>query len=98
VVKAAKPAEKYIAEREAKRLAGFDIPKHKPYTQIAGPGEFAGLRVIDGKPLALVKRNDEIEVVAIDDLAAARLQRLSLGTRISIDPSGVIKKSKGRSR
>jgi len=93
-----KAVDQYIAEREEKRLAGFDIPKHKPYTRIAGNGEFAGLRTVDGKPLALVKRNDEIEVVAIDDTAVERLKRLAIGARVSIDPTGAITRAKGRSR
>lgn len=50
-------ANKSIAEREAERLNGFDIPKHSRYTDDdAGPLAFAGLRQVGGKPVTVTPK------------------------------------------
>lgn len=93
-------ADKYIAEREAKRLKGFDIPKHFRYTASAGSMTFAGIRNVEGRPLALLKHGDgdEVMVMPIDQATARRLSRIKIGDPVSITPKGSIKTSKGRSR
>lgn len=89
---------KYVAEREAKRLQGFDITKHSSYN---GEGireaTYAGLRVIDGQQLALVRTPEHIAVVPVDEKTAQRLGRLKLGESLSVSGNGSIKK-RGRSR
>lgn len=91
-------ADKYIAEREAKRAKGFDIPKHSRYTDGAGGLSFAGVRNVDGQTLALLKRDETVMVLPIDQATARRLSRIAVGDPVSVTPRGSIKTSKGRSR
>lgn len=93
-----KAMDKYIAEREGKRLKGFDIPKHSRYTAGDGALSFAGMRNVEGQTLALVKRGDDVLVMPIDQATANRLKRIAVGDAVSITPKGSIKTSKGRSR
>ena len=90
--------DKYIAEREGKRLKGFDIPKHSRYTDGDGALSFAGMRNVEGQDLALVRRGDDVMVMPIDQATARRLKRIAIGDAVSITPKGSIKASKGRSR
>lgn len=89
---------KYVAEREAKRANGFDIPKHSSYN---GEGiqaaTYGGIRVIDGQSLALVRNADQIAVLPVDEKTAQRLAKLKVGEPLSIGRDGSIKK-RGRSR
>jgi hypothetical protein len=91
-------AEKYVIEREQKRRIGFDIPKHSRYNfgkEIAAG--FGGIRQIDGQTLVLLKVNDEILVMPVDESTARRLRRIPLGQQIAVQAHGAIK-TKGRSR
>ena len=91
-------ADKYIAEREGKRAEGFDIPKHLRYTAGDGDLAFAGVRNVDGCPLALLKRDEVLCVLPIDQSTARRLSRVSIGDAVTVTPWGAVKSSKGRSR
>jgi hypothetical protein len=92
-------ADKYIAEREGKRLKGFDIPKHSRYTDGQdGAATFAGIRQVEGQSLALLKRGEEVMVLPVDEPTARRLKRLAVGDAITVTPQGSIKTTKGRSR
>ena len=93
------PAAKYLAEREAKRHQGIDIPRHilcDP-NRHGGDAAFAGIRDIDGQRLALLKRNDDMLVLPIDPATAQRLARVKVGDPIAITPNGSIR-TRGRSR
>jgi len=90
-------ADKYIADREAKRQIGMDIPKHRPFEADEVSLSYAGTREIEGTKLALLKRGDEIMVLPIDATSAARAARLAIGDRIEIGTDGTVK-SRGRSR
>lgn len=90
--------DNYIAEREAKRLKGFDIPKHSRYTDGIGALTFAGIRNVEGHTLALLKRDESVMVLPIDQSTARRLSRIAIGDSVSVTPRGSIKTSKGRSR
>lgn len=90
-------AEKYIAEREAKRAAGMDIPKHRPFEAGEIPLSYAGTREVEGQKMALLRRGDEIMVLPIDATSAARAARLAIGDRIEIGADGTVK-GRGRSR
>lgn len=91
-------ADRYIAEREAKRQNGFDIPKHCRYTAGDGTLAFHGIRHVEGQTLALLKRGDEVMVMPIDPAAVRRLTRIAIGDVVSISAKGSITRSKGRSR
>ena len=92
-------ADKYIAEREEKRLRGINLPMHRRYSEgDAGTLSFAGLRRVDGTALLLLKRDDVVCVLPVDEPMAARLQRLSIGDAVSVGESGSITLAKGRSR
>ncbi|KQN65202.1 hypothetical protein ASF04_20020 [Duganella sp. Leaf61] len=91
-------AEKYIIEREQKRVNGFDIPKHKLYTFSEDTSaEFAGLRRIDAQALALLRLGDGIAVLPVDDATAQRLKRLPRGQTVTVTAAGTVKR-KGWSR
>lgn len=91
-------ADKYIVERESKRTKGFDIPKHRRYNENdAGAVRFAGLRQVEGESLALLRRDEEVVVLAVDAATARRMKRLSLGNDVSLTNKGTLK-TKGRSR
>jgi hypothetical protein len=91
-------ADRYIAEREQKRVDGFDILKHVQYTTLdAGVAAYAGTRRIDGQVLALLRRGNQVKVLEVDAATAQRLGRLPLGARVDVSALGVIR-AKGRSR
>jgi Relaxase/Mobilisation nuclease domain/Large polyvalent protein-associated domain 7 len=90
-------ADKYIAEREAKRLLLYDIPKHTRYHGSAEVSFFGGLRQVDGQALALLKDSDQIMVLPIDGATERRLKRIAVGDCVTVTPNGTIK-TKGRSR
>jgi hypothetical protein len=90
--------DQYIAEREQKRLKILDIMEHRRYANDdLGVASFAGVRRIDGQSLALLKRDQVILVMPIDDKTANRLSRLSIGDQVTCTGIGVVK-TKGRSR
>ena len=93
-------ADKYIAEREDRRLKLVDIPKHTLYNECAGVIYFAGVRNVEGQTLALLKRGDAdaVMVLPIDQATARRLSRVAVGDPITVTPRGSIQTSKGRSR
>jgi DNA relaxase TraI-like protein/relaxase-like protein/conjugative element/phage-associated large polyvalent protein len=93
-------AESYIAEREKKRLAGIDIPKHTIYDGRASVISFAGIRNVEGQALALLKRADadDVMVLPVDQATARRLSRVAVGDPVTVTPRGSIQTSKGRSR
>lgn len=92
-------AEKYINEREQKRLKGFDIPKHRRYNSTdKGLFEYAGQRKSGLETLALLKRDDEIVVMPVSDYTARRLSNLKVGESVTLTPSGSVRTTKGRSR
>ncbi|MEI6297567.1 MAG: conjugal transfer protein TraI, partial [bacterium] len=91
-------AEKYIAERENKRLILYDIPKHTPYNYVNdGVSVFAGTRQVDKQFLALLKNGDDVMVLPIDEATARRRKRIAVGDIITVTINGSIK-TKGRSR
>ena len=91
-------ADQYIDKREQKLLKIFDIIEHRRYTMAdVGVAAFAGVRRIDGESLALLKRNEVILVMPIDEKTANRLSRLAIGDPVTCTGIGVVK-TKGRSR
>lgn len=91
-------ADQYINEREHKRLKQFDILIHRRYNDSdAGASAFAGVRRIDGQSLALLKRDNEILVMPVDEKTANRLSRLSMGSIVTCAGMGLIKRA-GKSR
>ena len=89
--------DKYIEEREEKRLKGIDIPKHRGYIESEkGVFSYAGIRFKDGEPLALLKtEKNEIVVLLINASTANRLKRCNLGDTVTIKAGKI--KTKGRS-
>lgn len=91
-------ADKYIAELDAKRARGFDIPKHSRFQPSnSTTAHYAGTRHVDGQPLALLRMNAEIVVLPVDDATAQRLSRLKLGQPVALAENGTIR-TKGRTR
>jgi len=89
--------DKYIAEREEKRLEIFDIPKHRRYNESdSGVATYAGSRQIDGHSLALLKRGEEVMVLPMDEATARRMQRLALGDPVTVTQGSI--RMPGRSR
>lgn len=75
---------KYVLEQEQKRLSLPNIPKHLTYDGFQGQAAFVGLRAVDGQQLALLKRSNEVLVVAVDDATARRLKDLELDAVVQI--------------
>jgi hypothetical protein len=104
---AAQAADKYIAERNEKRLRIFDIEKHARYNEAqAGLAAFVGIRQVEGHLLALLKDAkgakgakdaQEVMVLPVDEPTARRLKRLAVDSVVTVTPQGSIK-AKGRSR
>ncbi len=88
--------DKYIAEREQKRLSGLDIPKHCRYFDSEGPLTHAGIRNVDGQMITLLKRGNAILVLPIDQATARRLKRLVIGDTVTVTKGKI--KIKGRTR
>ena len=92
-------AEKYIDEREKKRLIGFDIPKHIRYTETDRPLVYAGSRQIDGLTLVLLACDENIMVLPADPTDVRPLKQISRGERVSVTEQGrVVARTKGHSR
>ncbi len=90
---------KYIEERNQKRVLLTNILKHRPYSHgDVGEAAFAGLRKVDDQTLALLKRSDEIVVVPIDETTVRKLNKLSLDDPVTLTQQGAIKTTKGRHR
>jgi len=90
-------ADQYIAEREQKRASGIDVHKHVRFSFASDEvAEYSGIRRINAQALALLKREDKIAVLPVDEATAQRLARLLVGQQISVTAKGVIK-TKGRS-
>jgi hypothetical protein len=95
---AAQAADKYIAERESKRCNRVNISNHVRYTdQSSGAITYAGTRQIEDQSLALLKRDDEVMVLPVDETTARRLKRLAVGELVTVTPKGTIT-TKGRGR
>jgi hypothetical protein len=90
-------ADRYILEREQKRLTLPDIPKHVRYHEHVGPVQFSGIRQVEGQALALLRNGDEIMVLPIDAAGARRLKQLAIGDAVAITARGTIA-AKGRGR
>jgi hypothetical protein len=91
-------ADKYIAERQNKRLELFDIPNHIRYSYCnEGVTAFAGIRQVDGQTLALLKHGENIMVLPIDVATARNFKRIAVGDVVTVTLNGSIK-IKGRSR
>lgn len=96
-----KAALQYINEREEKRTRHSDIMTHRLYNESdfsTDAFEFHGIRVINDRPLVLLKQNDEIIVMPITDEDVSHLKRHKLGDNVSVVKGGVVHKARGRSR
>ena len=92
-------ADKYIVERNTKRVKIVDISKHRHYNEgEEGEASFSGIRKIDGQSLVLLKRDNEIIVLPIDAAAERRLKKLSIGDVVMLTKKGTVTTTKGRSR
>ena len=83
-------AERYIAEREQKRLQGLAVPSHAPYHAGRGTLSYAGTRTVAGQFLALLQSTKAVLVLPIDAATARRLQRLAIGATLTVTPQGAI--------
>jgi hypothetical protein len=91
-------AEKYIDEREQKRFKIYDIPKHFLYNGQNGTFTYGGTRNVDGHALALLKHGDEVMVLPVDQATTRRLKRIGVGDPVTVNPTGSLRTSKGRSQ
>ncbi|TWA81541.1 relaxase/mobilization nuclease-like protein [Azospirillum brasilense] len=92
--------DRYITERNAKRGTFTDIPEHRRHsTADVGPVQFAGIREVDGNPLALLRIASQIAVVPITRYAASRLKTTPLGSTVHLHRNGEVRlKPRSRSR
>lgn len=94
------PADRYIAERNAKRATVAGILEHRRHTEAdVGPLPYAGTRVVDGQYLALLRRAKQILVVPVTDYSASRLKTVKVGTTVQLYKGGTVAiKSRSRIR
>ena len=91
-------ADKYIAEREAKRKKGIEIPRHVRYAVTSNvSATFSGIRHIDGHVLVLFKLRNDVMVLPVDDATSQRFKRMALGQKVDLSARGPLK-TKGWSR
>jgi hypothetical protein len=84
-VAVADAVDKFIAERNAKRIYIHDIPKYERYTSVVGTlGRYAGTRSVDGQWLALLQRDEVVDVLPIDAATAVRLKRFRIGDAVAV--------------
>ena len=83
-------AAKYIAEREQKRLQGFDIPAHRLYSGEEGSVRYGGLRAMNGEQFALLVRADGVIVLPVSPVDAQRLRKMRVGRELTLAPGGRI--------
>jgi len=95
-----KAADTYIQERNRMRSLVLDIPEHNRYNVIVGETlVYVGQRSIDGQSLALLRKDNQIYVLPVDEATAAQLRRKLVGDAVSIrNGSVVVQPTKGRSR
>lgn len=90
--------EKYVTEREAKRLKGFDIPEHRRYDfDQGGAFTYQGTRQVEGQKLALMKKGETVHVLPVDEKTANRLRRVKVGDSVTVDANRTVR-TKGRTR
>jgi hypothetical protein len=85
-----------VAERNAKRGAGIEIPLHAPFKPGAQDLRLAGVRNVDGQALVLMQADDVVMVMPMDALSASRVARMKVGDPIHIR-DGVVQ-GRGRCR
>jgi hypothetical protein len=90
------PAEVYIAERNAKRDAGMEIPLHVPFAAGATDLRFAGVRKVNGQQLVLLRADRVVMVIPIDDVSASRIVGMKVGGPIRIKDGIVQGRGRGR--
>lgn len=82
-------ALRYVDERNNSRAKGIVIPEHRLYNSAdAGRLSFVGVRQVDGYPLALVRKDDQVLVVPSDEKTIHRLKRLSVGEPVTLTDDG----------
>jgi hypothetical protein len=92
-------ADMYIQERNRTRLYVVDIPEHKRYTINVGENmTYGGLRTIDGQALALLRKEDQIFVLPVDNATAIRLRRIMVGSNVSVIDGSIVQPTKGRKK
>lgn len=83
--------DKYIAERNEKSKYINDIPLHKHYNlSDKNKAYFNGVRRINDQYMALLERDNCIEVIPISEYTANRLKNRSKGEHIQVSVSGKI--------
>jgi hypothetical protein len=87
-----KAARRYIAERELKRQQIAGIPKHVlGEAGLLAQIRYAGWRRVDGQFLLLAKTSqDEIAVMPMDAAMIARLSRMKLDAKITLDDNQAV--------
>lgn len=75
----------FIAERDAKRNYINDISKYKRYTNDKDTsGKYGGTRRVQGHFLALLQRDDAVNVLSIDAETARQLKRFRIGDAVTV--------------
>ena len=90
------PAGAYIAERNSKRDAGMDVSRHVPFSADAKDLRLVGVRNVDGQALVLIRADDVVMVMVMDELSVSRVARMKVGDPIRVE-DGVVQ-GRGRTR
>jgi hypothetical protein len=92
------PAQRYIADRNARRAQISSIPLHRERAPSdIGPVTYSGIRSVDGQSLALLGLDNAVIVVPVSEYTAKRLQPLARGSTVHLNKAGEVR-LKSRSR
>lgn len=88
-----------LAERERKRLQVIRTPSVRRFeTRDQGKVQFGSVEQIEGKYFALLHRQDDTVVLAIDAPTYERLNAFTRGRTLHLNASGAIRLGRGRRR
>ncbi len=90
---------RHLAEQERKRLQVIRTPTLRRFEERdQGMVRFGAVEKIEGKPFALVHRQDDTLVLSIDDATYGQLASLKRGQSIRVSSRGAITLGRGRRR
>lgn len=89
-----KAMDKYIEQQKENVYNYFDISKYKDEAVLT----FNGIKNVDGHFLALVKRDDTMLIMPLEEENIRRLERISIGDTFVLTLDGMVRTSRGKSR
>jgi len=74
----------------------MDVSRHVPFSADAKDLRLVGVRNVDGQALVLIRADDVVMVMVMDELSVSRVARMKVGDPIRVE-DGVVQ-GRGRTR